>query len=136
MLEAGIQHAVAVEVDLAPVGRLQEAVAVLRQQLAHAGVGQSFVALDVAALRASVIFQPPACGVEGLPNRRGEDLLLLVSHHQFPSGQGQIDADVEGPSLAMVADHALDNYLATYDSVVVAIEPGGLFPDLGLERFG
>ena len=72
LVEASFQHAVGMEIDLAPVKSLQESE--IRKELDDLGVKLRFMDLYGAAQFTSVVFQLAAGGIEGLTNRFGKAL--------------------------------------------------------------
>jgi hypothetical protein len=79
--ESSVQHAVAVKIDFAAVGRLQKAVVV--EPFAHPGLRRLLMGLHVTAKLAHIVLELAPDRVKGLPDSRRETLLHLPVRHQF-----------------------------------------------------
>src|SRR5512135_1181007 len=103
--EVRLQDTVPVEVDLPPVGRLEEAVAGLREEPGDAGVGGRLVGLDPPPPAAGIVLQLAPRLVERVANRdvdvtiSGMFARLALDRDLF-AGDLQVDSDlVEVPLL-------------------------------------
>jgi hypothetical protein len=78
-----MEDAVLVEVDPAAVLRRQESVTFIRQNLAHTRYAEGRVALNVAALAASVVLQSTAGGLKGIVDCWAEIFVWNLSLEAF-----------------------------------------------------
>jgi hypothetical protein len=128
-LPTSVEHRVPVEVDLLALGRLDEPVALLREELGHPPVRGRIVDLHETAPLAHVVLQLAARGAEGVADREVEVLVLpmpgrIAFHGDLASGNGQVDADVVDLALLRVLVGRLDHDAAAGDPVEEPLELG------------
>src|SRR5215813_929813 len=80
VIETRGQHAVAVEIELAPVRRFRETVAFRDEELADDGVRRGLRDFHFPVLAARVVLQFAPRGVKRVTERQAEVLVLVVSH--------------------------------------------------------
>src|SRR5262245_2657541 len=139
MIETRAQHAVAVEIELTPVRRLQKSITFVRKEFAHYGMPQSLGGFHLPALPAGILLQLAARGEKRLPDRDPDIFSLLACGYQFSSGHDEIKTHVIPPLLAMgVTDGTYESshdHVTADDSRVVALELSGFLANLCLNNF-
>jgi hypothetical protein len=128
-VEGIVEHAVAVKVQLAPIGRLDEAVRPLREEPADSGERPQFVHFHGAALPPRLIFQAAAGGVERIADGHVYVLMRVVlgrlaAHDEFIARHRQVDANMVELALMVAAMRRLDHHPAAHDAVAEAFEAG------------
>ena len=127
VIEAVVQHAVAVEIDLLAVRRGDEAVAFVRKELGHMAVGRRFVDLDLAATTANVILQLALGRVEGIPNRDVHVLVgalgagIAVDHDLATARHRDVDVNAVMDALLVAPVRRVDHDAATRDALRKAL---------------
>lgn len=140
-VESDVDDAVAVEINLASVGGLDEAVTLLGEKLAHPAMGRGLMHLGGALSAADMILQAPLNGIESVAD--GDiDVLMgvmfpgLSIDHDFGTGNHEVDADVVQLSLVMVPMRRLDDNMASGDSIEELFKPFGPLTDPSFHRIG
>src|SRR5690242_1503838 len=135
LVEVSVEHAIVVEVNLAPVGCLQEAI--VRKELRDPAMKLGLVALNGAAELAYMVFELAARSVECFAYRLRQLFLRLVVSDQLAAGDGKPDAHYEWSAFAMVHDcGCFYRDLTTANPLIICIERGSLFADLGFDHRG
>src|SRR5208282_5892650 len=136
-IESIVENAVAVEIDLAAVGSLDEAIVVTGHEFRHAAMVLRFMRLDLAAHLAD--------GVLDLALSRGEcildrdrDVLMLWRVVMGPRDKNVLmlrhrdaDIDLEQTALPMPRLRRNDRHTAARDPVVEFFQPFGVLFDFG-----
>jgi hypothetical protein len=140
-IECAVQDAIAMHVDLLPVGCRDEAVALLGKEPCNNAVLWRFVDLCLAAVPTEDILELPPRRVERIADRHihilvGMVLRRVAPHHDLVTWDLDVDAEMENSSLAMMAMSGLDNDAAAHDSPVKAIKLVDAIADMSLDRVG
>jgi hypothetical protein len=138
--EPAVQDAVLVEVDLPPVGRLEEAVAAFRDEPGDLGVEERLTSFDLAPLDPGAILQLAPRLVEGVADLEVEVPVLrmlgrVAPHHDLFTGDLQVNADLVEVALLVMAMRDVDDDAAAHDPVVEFVQPLRLRADLRIELF-
>lgn len=140
-VECNIDDAVAVEINLAAVGGLDEAVTLLGEKLGHPAMGRRHVCLGGTLPTVDMILESTLYGIESVAD--GDiDVLMGVMFmgfaidHDFGPGNREIDADVVKLSLVMVPMRRLDDDMASGDTIEELFEPFHPLADPGFHRIG
>ena len=119
-IEGIVENAIAMEIKIAPVLRLEEAVAFVLEELDDPPMRRTLTAFDLAPLPARIILKLPPCLTKGIVN--GEiDVFVsgmlrgISSDHKLLAGNGEIDADVIDPPLTVMLMRRLHDYPARHD---------------------
>ena len=81
-IEAWLQHAVAMKIDLAPVRREQETISFVGKKFVDGGHGFRFMPFNLASPLAGVVLQLPLSRIKGIPNRNVDVFVGVVLRRQ------------------------------------------------------
>ena len=90
--------------------------------------------LDLSALAASDVLQPPGKTREGVAQRDVYILVVIAIDDELVARNVNRDADVEPATLLLVPVLLLDDDVATDDSPVELLQFGSVFADARVER--
>lgn len=141
-VECPVKNAVAMEVDLAPIGRFDEAIALVAPQFRHATLAVRLLSrLHVTALTSHMILEPTAQAIESLVDSSIGILACCIgfwsmAHHDLTTRNGQIDAHSEMPAALLVPVGALDHDVAAGDAGGEGLELFRPLLDVPLDGIG
>jgi hypothetical protein len=126
--------AVPVEIDLAAVRCLDDAVTVFRKQLRYATMGRYFVAFDIAASASNMVFKLAPRSVEGIADSHIDVLMGVVRggiapDHHFSARNRQIDTNMIEFAFVVMCVWRFDNYSAAGDAAVKLLKSSGSLAD-------
>ena len=132
--ETVVGDAVGVEIDVALVHRLDEAVALRRKQPRDPAARFAVVRLDFAAPAARHILEPSRERVEGIAHGDFDVLVRVVLrgvavHRDLAAGNLEVDADLVELALAVMPVRRAHHDAAAHDAAVEAFEPFGKLAD-------
>ena len=118
-----------VEVDLAAIGRLDEAVACEWKDPRHSSLAPCAMLLHGSTQTPHVILEPPAGRIERITERHidvfvGVILGMVAVDHDLPAGHHEIDSHRIESSLTLVAMGLCDDDMAARDPVAHLLELG------------
>jgi hypothetical protein len=138
-IEAAIRDAVAVEIDLGPIGGLDKAAIPSGQEACNPAVVGHQMPLYVAAPFANIIFEQPSGRVERVTNGDMGILMRVTSRRisiddDFASRDDKLDAHLEQVALPPARVPTFDDDPARDDPIEEALEFLGTTADAGHER--
>jgi len=136
VIKVPIEHAMAMEIDLAVVRRLDEAVALFRENAGNAGNRRQFVYLDVAPELAKMILEAAPGRIECISDRDRQIIGRLPVDGNLRTGRAEIDPNAERASFAVVMNGSLDHDVASGEPREVELKVVGAFADLLLHGRG
>jgi hypothetical protein len=98
------------------------------------------VMLHVPADLASVVLEPATSGVEGIANRHGRVFVRVILRriapdHEIAARDGEVDANVDDPALAVSAMSSFDDDATPRDAAEL-LEALGMISNRSLQRLG
>jgi hypothetical protein len=135
LIEVSVEHAIVVEVNLAPVGCLQEAI--VGKELRDPAMMLGRVALNGPTKLAHMVFKLATRSVKCFAYRLRQLFLRLVVSDQLAARDGKPDTHYEWSALAMMRDcGCLYRDLTTADPFIIRIERHSIFVDLSFDHLG
>lgn len=133
--------AVPMEIDLAPIRCLDDAVIVSCKQLGYTTVGYHFMALNVAAGSSNIVFKLAPRSIEGIADSHIDVLVSVVrsgiaSDYDFTARNRQLDANMIELALAVMYMRRFNDYPAARDLIVKLLKPSGPLADARFNGVG
>src|SRR5208337_2692717 len=122
IIEMLTEDTVAMEIDLAVIGRLEEAVPLFRENASNTALRRQFMRLYVAPELAKMILDPTPRGIECISDRDRQIIGLLPVDRDLSPGHAEIDPHVERPSFAVVMNRRLNHDVAPGEPWVVQLK--------------
>ncbi len=140
VIEVGIDHAVAVEINMSAVACLDRSVILVRHEGDNAAVGRNFMGLYLSPTAVATVFQLPRDSIEGIANCN-VDVLVRLMFGRIPAGDEfgvrnfYIYANMVQIALLMVLVMRLDDDPATHDFLAKLLKFPGSLTDFGFDEF-
>jgi hypothetical protein len=141
LVEIGVDHAVAVKIDLATIGRRDAPEVLVANERDDFAVRWSFMELDLAALDAEAILKLAARRIECIADGNVDVLVRVVlggiaAHDDMPAGDVDIDGYAEQLSLSMMFVRGIYGYSAADDAIGEFLELRRTLANCGFDGVG